>query len=347
MPARRTGVIHAWDGDAPAGFALDGPVPVVVRDPGDPRFAASGTVASGRVESGELWADIDWPEDVESRAGASTPSASCEFDGSGRLVRVVVELDDGDPSPGDPAAPPTDLYNPTQPGDRQAATAGDSSPPNRRQAEMAANDRQPNADDANRDHAEMAGHDDGGNQPEPTLAELRAERDRIAKALAETNRKQKADRLRLEEFEKAQREAEEAKLGEGDRIKRERDQQNQARLAAEQQAKAARDELDRLRIDFEIERMALSVGFEFPEQAAALVDRELIDYDEDTRRPLNLKDVIKRLVDKYPNLVKPVAGRPGTPPRTGPVGRPGAPDPRNEPIPIEFDLRRKVNYPGR
>jgi hypothetical protein len=92
---RRSGVIHEFDGVPPA-FAFDGrPVPVDVVEPGSGTVLASGSVASARLEGSDLWADIDWPEDMEARAGDSAPAAHCEFDESGRLARVLVEFDCG------------------------------------------------------------------------------------------------------------------------------------------------------------------------------------------------------------------------------------------------------------
>jgi hypothetical protein len=88
-------VIHEFEGIPPATFALAGPVPVDVVEPGSGAVLASGSVASARLVGGDLWADIDWPEDMEARAGDSSPAAHCEFDESGRLSRVLVEFDCG------------------------------------------------------------------------------------------------------------------------------------------------------------------------------------------------------------------------------------------------------------
>lgn len=210
---------------------------------------------------------------------------------------------------------------------------------------MAANDQQNVRDDEpnHRESAEMATHDDG-NRDNPTPVDP-TEVARLQKALAEANRKAKADRLENEEFKRQQREAEEAKLGEADRIKRDRELAVAGQRQAEAAAKSAKEELDRFKLDLEIERMALTAGFQYPEAVPRLIDRDLIDFDEDSGKAINLKDVLKRLAEKFPGLLT-ASPRGGTPPRTGPAPRNGQQDPRGDSVNVVDELRKRVSYPG-
>lgn len=178
-----------------------------------------------------------------------------------------------------------------------------------------------------------------------TADELRAENERIRKALAETNRKATADRKFREDFEREQEDRKKAQMGEVDRLKQEladRDQRERDKEAANESLKA---ENLRLRVDGLIERAAIAAGFENPELAPRLIDRERITSDPDSGKIEGVKEAVDRLAKEYPGLVRSVKSGLGHPSTIrarqggGNGSDPQAVDPRAE-------VRAKIRYMG-
>jgi hypothetical protein len=130
---------------------------------------------------------------------------------------------------------------------------------------------------------------------------LKAEAERLKKALAETNRKAQADRLRLADIDREAKEREDAKLGESERLgKRLKELEDQKR-EAEQRAAKLEAEVLAARVNQEIERAAAG-HFGHPEVAPLVVDRDRITVDPDTGKITGIKDAIEAVLKRYPKL---------------------------------------------
>jgi hypothetical protein len=132
-------------------------------------------------------------------------------------------------------------------------------------------------------------------------AQLKAENERIKKALAETNRKAAADRKFREDVERERQEQEDAKLGEAEQLRKQL-------KALEAEKRAAEQETIQLKADLVERKIAEAIGwaaaghFLHPEIAAQVVDRERITYDPDTGKITGIKDAIDAVLKKYPGL---------------------------------------------
>jgi hypothetical protein len=130
---------------------------------------------------------------------------------------------------------------------------------------------------------------------------IKAENERIKKALAETNRKAAADRKFREDVERERQQAEDAKLGETEQLRKQVKSLEAEKRAAEQESAQLKADLVERRIDTEIERAATG-HFLHPEIAAQVVDRERITHDPDTGKISGIKDAIDAVLKKYPGL---------------------------------------------
>jgi vancomycin resistance protein YoaR len=130
---------------------------------------------------------------------------------------------------------------------------------------------------------------------------LKAEAERLRKALSEANRKALADRKRLEDIDKENEARETAKLGEAEQLKRQLKALEAEKRAAEHEAAQLKADLLTKRIDTEIERAAMG-QFLHPELAPQVVDRERINHDPDTGKISGIKDAIEAVLKKYPGL---------------------------------------------
>jgi flagellar biosynthesis GTPase FlhF len=130
---------------------------------------------------------------------------------------------------------------------------------------------------------------------------LKAENERIKKALAETNRKAAADRKFREDVERERQQAEDAKLGESEQLRKQLKALEAEKRAAEQESAQLKADLVERRIDTEIERAATG-HFLHPEIASQVVDRERITHDPDTGKISGIKDAIDAVLKKYPGL---------------------------------------------
>jgi multidrug efflux pump subunit AcrA (membrane-fusion protein) len=149
--------------------------------------------------------------------------------------------------------------------------------------------------------------------------QLKAENERIKKALAETNRKAAADRKFREDVERERQQQEDAKLGETEQLRKQVKSLEAEKRAAEQESAQLKADLVERRIDTEIERAATG-HFLHPEIAAQVVDRERITHDPDTGKISGIKDAIDAVLKKYPGLA--VARRGGGSPAAMPPKRP-------------------------
>jgi vancomycin resistance protein YoaR len=172
---------------------------------------------------------------------------------------------------------------------------------------MATDDTTTHADDTqahDETHAETAAdrtgadHDDIDNV---SAAKLKAENERIKKALAETNRKAAADRKFREDVERERQQQEDAKLGEAEQLRKQLKAIEAEKRAAEEESARLRADLIERRIDAEIERAA-SGRFAHPELAPQVIDRERISHDPDTGKISGIKDAIDAVLKKYPGL---------------------------------------------
>jgi hypothetical protein len=131
--------------------------------------------------------------------------------------------------------------------------------------------------------------------------QLKAENERIKKALAETNRKALADRKRLEDIDREKQEREDEKLGEAERLKKQLKESEDAKRESDRRSAELEDKVLALRIDQAIERAAASL-FSRPELASKLVDRVRITYDPDTDKIGGIKDALEALLKLYPEI---------------------------------------------
>jgi multidrug efflux pump subunit AcrA (membrane-fusion protein) len=170
--------------------------------------------------------------------------------------------------------------------------------------------------------------------------QLKAENERIKKALAETNRKAAADRKFREDVERERQQQEDAKLGETEQLRKQVKSLEAEKRAAEQESAQLKADLVERRIDTEIERAATG-HFLHPEIAAQVVDRERITHDPDTGKISGIKDAIDAVLKKYPGLA--VARRGGGSQAAMPPKRPGGGDAAGE---KQADLRTEFARMG-
>jgi uncharacterized protein YfeS len=130
---------------------------------------------------------------------------------------------------------------------------------------------------------------------------LKAEAERLKKALSEANRKALADRKRLEDIDREKQEREDEKLGEAERLKKQLKESEDARRESDQRAARLEDDKIQLRIDQAIERAAAGL-FTRSELASKLVDRARITYDPDTEKIGGIKDALEALLKQYPEI---------------------------------------------
>jgi hypothetical protein len=171
-------------------------------------------------------------------------------------------------------------------------------------------------DDASAETATKTGADQGNDK---TIEQLKAENERIKKAIAESNRKGAADRKFREDVERERQQQEDAKLGETEQLRKQVKSLEAEKRAAEQESAQLKADLVERRIDTEIERAATG-HFLHPEIAAQVVDRERITHDPDTGKISGIKDAIDAVLKKYPGLA--VARRGGGSPAAMPPKRP-------------------------
>src|SRR3954471_4466196 len=107
-------------------------------------------------------------------------------------------------------------------------------------------------------HAETAADRAAADHDTGTVdaARLRAENERIKKALAETNRKAAADRKFREDVERERQQAEDARLGEAEQLRKQLKAFEAEKRESEQRAVKLEAALLERRVDTEIERYA-------------------------------------------------------------------------------------------
>jgi hypothetical protein len=133
------------------------------------------------------------------------------------------------------------------------------------------------------------------------LEAAKAEIQRVREQLKETNRKAAGDRKFREDVERERQQAEDAKLGEAEQLRKQLKALEAEKRAAEQESAQFKAELVERRIDTEIERAAIG-HFLHPELASQVVDRERITHDPDTGKITGIKDAIEAILKKYPGL---------------------------------------------
>jgi ribosomal protein L16 Arg81 hydroxylase len=149
--------------------------------------------------------------------------------------------------------------------------------------------------------AETATGKAGATHDDKATEALRAEAERLRKALAETNRKALADRKFREDVEREKQEKEDQKLGEAERLRKQlQEAEDRTRDAEQRTAKLEADLIER-RIDQAIERAAVPL-FTRPELASKLVDRARITYDPDADKIGGIKDALESLLKQYPEI---------------------------------------------
>jgi hypothetical protein len=188
-------------------------------------------------------------------------------------------------------------------------------------AEMAT-DTDTTTDDTTQDDTSAETATKSGADPTTDKAteSLKAESERLKKALHEANRKAAADRKRLEDIDNEAKERENAKLGESERLKKQLKEYEDKAREAEQRAADAEAAVLAARINQEIERAAIG-HFIHPELASQVVDRERITHDPDTGKISGIKDAIEAVLKKYPGLA--LAQRGGGSPAAMTPKRPG------------------------
>lgn len=144
--------------------------------------------------------------------------------------------------------------------------------------------------------------------------ELRAELERSRAALAKVNRESAERRRRLEDLERAEEERTRAQMSETDRQKREREDAERRAREAEDRAREVETLLASERIDRAVERAAMELGFEYPQDVPKLIDRSRIDVDEETGKILGVKEAVDKLLKERPALLSVRRGG-GTPQR--------------------------------
>jgi hypothetical protein len=331
----RTGPIHSFqdDPDALAAFLATGddrPVPVFVRSISAPGIVGRGSLVARSVEDGQLIGTVEWPSELEDQLGGSDLAARCEFDReTGRLLRVMVELEDDDEEPEDEASDAARDERPEapQPQRGNAAMAKDREP-----AETAEEEDRPATGSARTKDNKSAWStaiDELPDDPEV----LRREAKRLDEARRKAMREAADRRARIEELERAEQERQDATLSEAERARRDRELTERRLADAERRGTEAERRYRELQIDIEVERCAARMGFTYPDTVPRLINRDRLEFEEDGGRVLGVKEAVENLAREKPDLLTRRGG--GTPPRTEyarPGSRPGETPPR-EPAP--------------
>lgn len=160
---------------------------------------------------------------------------------------------------------------------------------------------------------------DAGQEPAPTApeAEDTDSIDALAahKALKDARAEAAKYRKRLRDLEAQQQQAAEAEMSEAERMAK--------RLAElEQQVQEQQTQTRSLALESAVAVRANALGIVDAEAAIALLDRDLLDFDEQGRPdPEGVDQALKRLIKAKPYLKQPVApSSPANPARTEPVG---------------------------
>jgi hypothetical protein len=135
----------------------------------------------------------------------------------------------------------------------------------------------------------------GTDTPKPSSRSV----DDLEKEIAALRKENAERRVKLTAFEKAQADAEAAKLTELEKAKK-------AQADAEAKATQHEREMQELRVTVSIERQASKLGIVDSEAAAKLLDWSEIEYD-DAGKPKNIDKLLEKLAKDKPYLV----GKPG------------------------------------
>jgi len=166
----------------------------------------------------------------------------------------------------------------------------------------------------------------------PDLEALQAELEKTRKALKETNREAAERRKKLEAYEKAESERQQAEMTELDRMRAEKD-------AADKRAEAAEARATQTLIRSAFIAEAAKQGATHPADVYALADTSGVEVGEDGT-VAGVTEAVKALVDAGRI---PLAGKAPAPKLDGGAGgveRPGANDTKL--TPMELDLAKKL-----
>jgi hypothetical protein len=145
--------------------------------------------------------------------------------------------------------------------------------------------------------SEMDGHADASEDTAALKLELKNTREALKKINAESAQRRK----RLQELEDAQAAAENAKLGETERLKRERDDLAR-RLAEKEKAESEKEaEIREMKIRHAIEDAARE-HFEYPDLVPGMIDRDMVEIDPDTGKVKGAKEAVEKLFKERPGL---------------------------------------------
>ena len=102
--------------------------------------------------------------------------------------------------------------------------------------------------------------------------------------------------------EDAKRELEEKSLSESEKHRKRVEELSESNKTLSLQVEALRKQTIEQEIDHEIFLTAQRLGFQYPEQSVKLVDRSLINRDEDTGVISGVKESLEKLLKSYKNL---------------------------------------------
>jgi hypothetical protein len=188
--------------------------------------------------------------------------------------------------------------------------------------------------------------------PAPTPEELQLELEKTRKALKAANLDAEKNRIKakkLAEIEAAEEAKKTEKLGEDEKLRKRLAQLEAEARDAKVQQEVAAQELHRVKLGQAIESEARKQNFARPELVAKLVDRDMVEYDEEAKKFAGVVDAVKAVAKEYPELLgEGIRRGGGTPSGTG------APHPRQtgagsntDPIPaLQQSLResKQIRY---
>lgn len=163
--------------------------------------------------------------------------------------------------------------------------------------------------------------------PAKSAEQLAAELESAERRIGELNAESAGRRKKLEAFEKAEKERQDAELSETERLRR-------SDAEKDETISALRDSLRATRLAHRAEVLALQLKFRDPDDALKLADLSAVEFDEDgLPDPKGVKAALKKLAEAKPHLVAsdeppPEPPRtPGTPSRDRPTSANGGGSP--------------------
>lgn len=141
-----------------------------------------------------------------------------------------------------------------------------------------------------------------------TVEDLQAQIAKMEKALKDANKEAATKRKRLDELEQAEQERAKASMSEMDRLKAQIAENQKFLADAKAAQEKAQAEATQARIKSAVVSVAATMGFQDPEDAYALIDRQAVTVDGD--KISGVSESLAALAKRKPYMLKSTSPRP-------------------------------------